>query len=334
MKPTYTFRTALLADLSAIQALGIVAYGQFQEVLSAEHWQQMKGNFSNVNKMEEVLTTAQGFVCEVENQLVGMVFLYAKGNPTALFDKDWSYIRLLGVHPAFSGQGIGRKLMELCIEHAQKTGEHVVALHTSEFQDAGRHLYENMGFEKVKELDLIYGKRFWVYQLELNPVNDPITFHRVTQPDIPALVEHRIAFALELAGPQPTEAIKTITRQLTTYFSEEIPKNTCISFMAKCKGETAGIGSVQIREFPGNFSNPSGKWGYIMNMYTVPKFRRKGICATILNALVKAGAEIGVMSYELHATEAGAYVYEQNGFILHPEPTYRKHLSILKSPIK
>ncbi|MBL0105510.1 MAG: GNAT family N-acetyltransferase [Bacteroidetes bacterium] len=50
--------------------------------------------------------------------------------------------------------------------------------------------------------------------------------------------------------------------------------------------QIAGHGVLVYRRQPGNFQNPKGKVGYIMNMYTIPSFRRKGICTTILKALM------------------------------------------------
>ena len=93
--------------------------------------------------------------------------------------------------------------------------------------------------------------------------------------------------------------------QLTDYFSKATVDGTCISFIAKSGNEIAGIGSVHIREMPGNFKNPSGKWGYIMNMYTVPEFRRFGICTAILKELIDASTKAGATAFELHATESG-----------------------------
>src|SRR5882762_3454407 len=101
-----------------------------------------------------------------------------------------------------------------------------------------------------------------------------ITFHKATVYDISILVDNRILFALELSGEQNEEAIGALRIQMTNYFSKATADNTCISFIAKCNGTVAGIGSVHLREMPGNFKNLSGKWGYIMNMYTVPAFRR------------------------------------------------------------
>lgn len=153
-----------------------------------------------------------------------------------------------------------------------------------------------------------------------------ITYSKATQADIQGLVDNRILFALELSGGQNEEAIQLLRNQMTNYFSNATMDNSCISFIAKCDDIVAGIGSVHIRVMPGNFKNPSGKWGYIMNMYTVPEFRRKGICKSILNLLVEEGKKMGVTAFELHATKDGEMVYIQEGFIQHNQPTLRKFI--------
>jgi hypothetical protein len=154
-----------------------------------------------------------------------------------------------------------------------------------------------------------------------------ITFHKATLNDISTLVENRILFALELSNAQNEQTIGALRIQMTNYFSKATANNTCVSFIAKCDGKVAGIGSVHLREMPGNFKNPSGRWGYIMNMYTVPEFRRKGICKTILNLLVAEGKTFGVTAFELHATKDGEMVYTQEGFVHHNEPTLRKWIT-------
>jgi predicted acetyltransferase len=153
-----------------------------------------------------------------------------------------------------------------------------------------------------------------------------ITYHKATIDDVSALVDNRILFALELSEGQNEDAVKALRNQMTIYFSKAIQENTCISLIAKCEDDVAGIGSVHLRDMPGNFKNPSGKWGYIMNMYTVPSFRRKGVCKNILNLLVTEGKKYGYNAFELHATNEGEKVYIQEGFIHHNEPTLRKFI--------
>ena len=97
-----------------------------------------------------------------------MAFLVPKGNPTIIFQADWSYIRMVGVNPNFACKGIGKRLTQMCIDFAKNSNEAVIALHTSEFMNAARHIYESLGFKRSRELDSRYGKRYWLYKLE-NP---------------------------------------------------------------------------------------------------------------------------------------------------------------------
>lgn len=119
---------------------------------------------------DELFARAYCAVCEGGDQLVGMAFLLPSGNPTRIYPADWSYIRMVGVAPAFAGLGIARQLVQMCIQHAQASGEKTVALHTSEFMHAARHLYESMGFELLREIEPVFGARCWLYGMQLHSV--------------------------------------------------------------------------------------------------------------------------------------------------------------------
>jgi ribosomal protein S18 acetylase RimI-like enzyme len=98
---------------------------------------------------------------------VGVAFFVPHGNPAGFFSAEWCYIRRVGVRPEYQGKGIAQQLTQLCIEHARNTGEKTIALHTSEFMDAARHIYERTGFRRQEEVKTLFGKKYWVYLLEL-----------------------------------------------------------------------------------------------------------------------------------------------------------------------
>ena len=81
---------------------------------------------------------------------------------------------------------------------------------------------------------------------------------------------------------------------------------------------------MSIREQPGNFKNPSGRIGYLMNMYTEPSHRRRGVCSALVQRLIETGTDMGIRAFELHATEEGEPVYQKQGVVLHGEPAYRR----------
>ena len=95
---------------------------------------------------------------------------------------------------------------------------------------------------------------------------------------------------------------------------------------ARHGSKIAGIGGMVLREQPGSLKNPTGKAGYIMKMYTFPSFRRLGICSDILKLLLEEAGRLDINAFELHVSEMGEFVYVQNGFKKHNEPTYRKFI--------
>lgn len=315
---TYNYRKALPEEWPALMDLTLRAYGQYKTTLGPEGWSQMQAGLSRKETYKELLTYATCFVCESSGTIVGMVFLVPSGNPAFVFEKDWSYIRLLGVDPDHGGTGIGKQLTQLCVEHAMQNGEQILALHTSEFQQAARHIYENMGFRQKRGLDPIFGKRYWLYLRRLD-----LHYREAGAADIETLIDLRIGFSLELLGTKTDEEIRALRNSLRIYLEHSIASRSSIWFLAYSGDQVAGTGCLVLRDQPPGFISPDGRVGYLFNMYTLPAWRGLGICHTLVENLLAAGKETGIRFFELHATKAGEPVYQNCGFKLHPEPTYR-----------
>ncbi|WP_046746198.1 GNAT family N-acetyltransferase [Kordia zhangzhouensis] len=163
----FIFRKGTIADKEKLQALGILSYSQHQQAMTSENWDKYNSFISNPETFTYLLSTSTCFVCEYNAEIIGMAFLVSNGYPTEMFEDTWSYIRMVGVNPSFGGKGIAKKLTQMCINYAKETNEDFIALHTSEFMNAARHIYENFGFKVVRELRR-YDKKYWIYLLELN----------------------------------------------------------------------------------------------------------------------------------------------------------------------
>lgn len=164
------YREGTLEDINKLKKLGLTSYGQFKNELSEDNWRKMYNFLSNLDSYTDLLNKSKCFVCEDSGDIIGMAYLVSKGNPTDIFDKEWCYIRMVGVAPKYSGKGIGKKLTQKCIDFAKENNEQLIALHTSELMNAARHIYEKLGFEAIKELDPLYGKRYWLYLLDIKQI--------------------------------------------------------------------------------------------------------------------------------------------------------------------
>jgi ribosomal protein S18 acetylase RimI-like enzyme len=167
MNNGFTYRDATEQDIPELIRLGLVSYGQYEPLLSPENREKMQSSISNPDNWKRILATSKSFLCMDKDAIAGMAFLVRSGNPWDIFKAEWSYIRMVGVEPAYEGRGIAKTLTRMCLDHAKQTGEKTIALHTSEIMPAARHIYESFGFKILYEIPQRLGVRYWIYTLEL-----------------------------------------------------------------------------------------------------------------------------------------------------------------------
>jgi ribosomal protein S18 acetylase RimI-like enzyme len=158
------YRKGNIHDLIELKNLAIKSWSQFEAELTVENWQKLQATLLDENTIIDLQEKSDCVVCVSDSDsIIGMSFLVPSGNPTDIYDKDWSYIRFVTVDPAFAGQGIVKTLTEKCIAFAKQNGEKIIALHTSEMMLKARHIYEKLGFEILKPLEPRLGKKYWLY---------------------------------------------------------------------------------------------------------------------------------------------------------------------------
>ena len=84
------------------------------------------------------------WIAELDGRRVGSVMLVKQSHATAK-------LRLLLVEAEARGLGLGRQLVETCLQFARATGYREMTLWTNSILDEARGLYESLGFTLVKE---------------------------------------------------------------------------------------------------------------------------------------------------------------------------------------
>lgn len=161
-------RKGNINDLQTINKLGEKTWKQFENILSPDNWNKMAISMADEELYKRLLQKSHSFVCENENgEIIGMSFLVPSGNPTEIYTSEQCYIRFVTVSEEYKGLSLGQQLTEKCIELAKENGEKKIALHTSEFMDKARYIYEKLGFKIEREIEPRYGKRYWLYEMTL-----------------------------------------------------------------------------------------------------------------------------------------------------------------------
>ena len=132
--------------------------------------------------------------------------------------------------------------------------------------------------------------------------------------DIPILIEERICLLQIANNIQDRKTLHTIETQLYQYYVETLKTKEHIAYLASENDIYVGTGGISFYRVMPTYHNPTGQRAYIVNMYTNPLYRNRGIATHILDCLVKKSLEMGIQYISLEATEAGRSLYKNYGF--------------------
>lgn len=142
-----------------------------------------------------------------------------------------------------------------------------------------------------------------------------ITYKRATIEDIEILTKTRIE-VLRAANKLTDEIdMSEVERQSYEYYVKALKDGTHTAYLVFDNERFVGAGGVSYFRVMPTYHNPSGEKAYIMNMYTNPEYRRRGIAFETLRLLVADAKARGVSAISLEATEMGRPLYEKFGFI-------------------
>jgi ribosomal protein S18 acetylase RimI-like enzyme len=142
-----------------------------------------------------------------------------------------------------------------------------------------------------------------------------ISLRRATERDLDTLIEYRIMFLKDSYGDPSPEVESRLKISLKKYFSAALKEGLYISWIAEYKDKPIGFSGMVFREQPGNFDIPNGKTGYILNIFTLPEYRKNGIASMLMSKLIEEGRARNLDRLELRATNDGEPVYRNIGFV-------------------
>ena len=142
-----------------------------------------------------------------------------------------------------------------------------------------------------------------------------LTYKRATLEDIDILTETRIEVLRAANRLSDTIDMSEVERESYNYYQKALCDGSHIAYLVFDGKRFVGAGGVSFFQVMPSYHNPSGKKAYIMNMYTNPAYRRRGIAAKTLDMLVKDAKNKGIKFISLEATDMGKPLYEKYGFI-------------------
>ena len=150
-----TIRDAKEEELPFIREQRVKAYEDHLAKIPQGHWQELKKAILCEADMEAGVDL---IVAEYNGEVIGSVALFpAKidAYDGKMEEVEYPEIRMLAVSPEARGKGAAKRLINECKTRAKAKGYQSIGLHTGEFMNEARNLYENLGFERVPEYDFV-----------------------------------------------------------------------------------------------------------------------------------------------------------------------------------
>lgn len=135
------------SELDIVASMTVDAYAEYAARMSPDAWSPFAQDIANVRGR---LGDGQLLVAEKAGDIVGAVTLYRHWRGA---QEGSAAVRLLAVSPDHRSEGIGRALMEHCIDVARSDGKRRLVVTITQEMEQVRDLNERLGFERAEDLD-------------------------------------------------------------------------------------------------------------------------------------------------------------------------------------
>ena len=141
-----------------------------------------------------------------------------------------------------------------------------------------------------------------------------IEYRTATVADIDDLISLRMVFLKEVESVYDPQYESSVRSSFTKYLLESIPDENYVSWLAVDDRRIIATSGLSFNTVPPSYGNHTGKEAYVMNMYTLPEYRRKGIAKLLFEKTLEEAKRRGVGKIRLHATEMGKPLYQKYDF--------------------
>ncbi|MGH9502542.1 MAG: GNAT family N-acetyltransferase [Terriglobales bacterium] len=147
-----------------------------------------------------------------------------------------------------------------------------------------------------------------------------------TLADIPALLRHRRGMYEDMGYADPGQ-MSAMVASCEPYLAIALTNGTLFGWLACMREKVVAGGVVLVSPWPSHPYDGQCRRATILNMYTDPEFRRRGIARRLMQTMIDWCRNEGFVHVTLHASDRGRPLYEGLGF----ESTNEMRLDLRKS---
>lgn len=140
------------------------------------------------------------------------------------------------------------------------------------------------------------------------------TIRRASLDDLDTLVAHRRGMFHDM-GHQDDAKLDSMCAKFRLWLPARMHAGEYLAWFAIApNGSIAAGAGLWLMEWPPHIIGNSARRGNILNVYTAPDFRRRGLARCLMNAALEGCRENRIDTVILHASDDGRRLYESMGF--------------------
>ncbi len=140
-----------------------------------------------------------------------------------------------------------------------------------------------------------------------------IAIREGTIADIPEIARQRRRMCEDM-NYSDADVLSAMVSGTADYLKKAIPEGSFRSWLACDNGRVIAGGAVVISPWPAHAYDLECHRATILNVYTEPEYRRRGIARQIMEIMIAWCKQEGFARVSLHAGEHGRPLYESLGF--------------------
>jgi len=146
------------------------------------------------------------------------------------------------------------------------------------------------------------------------PPSSTITVREGNVSDIPDIARHRRRMCEDM-NYTDTDALSAMEALTADYLQKAIPDGSFRAWLACDNGRIVAGGALVISPWPPHAYDLDCRRAMILNIYTEPEYRRRGIARQVMERIIAWCRQEGFVRVSLHASEHGRHLYESLGFV-------------------
>jgi GNAT superfamily N-acetyltransferase len=150
-----------------------------------------------------------------------------------------------------------------------------------------------------------------------------LTLRPATEEDAALIAAHRRAMFADM-GSSDTVRLETMEAEFTQWVREKLARKEYLGwFVVDGVAVVAGAG-LWLMDWPPHIIGRGARRGNILNVYTAPDYRRRGLARRLMEAVLEWCRTNNIETVVLHASAEGRTLYATLGF----EPTNEMRIQL------